>query len=439
MTVYIRPYVVATNHVEGCARRKCGPDCKRVTKGWEVDIVLTLPDGKELRERKRSSVTSKSGTKLWAERREMELLRNGNRADETAIPTLAEFVPRYMEEFCVANKQKPSTIDSKQATFDGRLLPLLGNLRLDEIGEEQVQRVKANMKDCKPKTINNVLCVLSKALKVAVRWRKTTGLNVMPVQIEHLKSDEVEIEFYEFEDYARLVESAEKIDPRAHLVVLLGGDGGLRTGEMIALEWSDIDFRRRQITIARSEWNGKVTLPKGGRTRKVPMTKKLAQVLKAHKHLRGPRVLYRDDGTSTSKQTLTTWMKAAQRRAGLRQTGNKHILRHTFCSHLAMRGATVIAIKELAGHRSLRTTMRYMHLSPDHKEQAIRLLDRVRDEGVLGDILETAQSATGSQAAGERARSPEKQRSSGVSPGASDLSDERGFVTLPGFEPGFMP
>ena len=53
-----------------------------------------------------------------------------------------------------------------------------------------------------------------------------------------------------------------------------------------------------------------------------------------------------------------------------------HILRHTFCSHLAMRGAPARAIQELAGHQDLITTQRYMHLSPAAIEGAIRLLDR---------------------------------------------------------------
>lgn len=56
--------------------------------------------------------------------------------------------------------------------------------------------------------------------------------------------------------------------------------------------------------------------------------------------------------------------------------GNFHILRHTFCSHLAMRGGAAKAIQELAGHTHLSTTMRYMHLAEGHKEQTIRLLDR---------------------------------------------------------------
>lgn len=55
-----------------------------------------------------------------------------------------------------------------------------------------------------------------------------------------------------------------------------------------------------------------------------------------------------------------------------------HILRHTFCSWLAMRGAPTTAIQELAGHESLPTTQRYMHLSPAAKDAAISLLDTAK-------------------------------------------------------------
>ena len=61
-----------------------------------------------------------------------------------------------------------------------------------------------------------------------------------------------------------------------------------------------------------------------------------------------------------------------------------HILGHTFCSHLAMRGAPVRAIQELAGHAHLSTTQRYMHLSPAATEAAIRLLDAA-DGGEIGE------------------------------------------------------
>jgi hypothetical protein len=56
--------------------------------------------------------------------------------------------------------------------------------------------------------------------------------------------------------------------------------------------------------------------------------------------------------------------------------GGVHILRHTFCSHLAMRGAPARAIQELAGHADLTMTQRYMHLSPAALDSAIRLLEQ---------------------------------------------------------------
>ena len=80
----------------------------------------------------------------------------------------------------------------------------------------------------------------------------------------------------------------------------------------------------------------------------------------------------------------------AARRAGLAQQG-VHIPRHTFCSHLSMRGAPVAAIQELAGHANLGTTQRYMHLSPAAIESAIKLLDQPVSDLVRGDIGETGQ------------------------------------------------
>ena len=68
-----------------------------------------------------------------------------------------------------------------------------------------------------------------------------------------------------------------------------------------------------------------------------------------------------------------------------------HILRHTFCSHLAMRGEPPRAIHELAGHRELGMTQRYMHLSPAALDSAIRLLDHAPAVKVFGDMVETAE------------------------------------------------
>ncbi len=68
-------------------------------------------------------------------------------------------------------------------------------------------------------------------------------------------------------------------------------------------------------------------------------------------------------------------LRRAYRKAGLRKVG-WHMLRHTFASHLVMRGAPLKAVQELLGHSTMEMTMRYAHLSPDVRRDAVGLLDR---------------------------------------------------------------
>lgn len=98
-------------------------------------------------------------------------------------------------------------------------------------------------------------------------------------------------------------------------------------------------------------------------------------------------LISRESSTPVIDSKVESWVvgeyvRKAGRKANLPASG-AHRLRHTFCSHLAMRGAPARAIQELAGHQDLMTTQRYMHLSPTALDGAIRLLER-------GDILETA-------------------------------------------------
>ena len=121
----------------------------------------------------------------------------------------------------------------------------------------------------------------------------------------------------------------------------------------------------------------------------MPLTIRLAAALKMHRHLRAKRVLHQDDveRSPLTQKIVQDWMKRAARRANVKP--GVHILRHTFCSHLSMRGAPARAIQELAGHKDLATTQRYMHLSPAATDGAIRLLDDPRGSEIFGDIGET--------------------------------------------------
>src|SRR5262249_19426576 len=198
------------------------------------------------------------------------------------------------------------------------------------------------------KTVNNIMAVLSKLLHVAVDWNV---IERMPCVIKLLPIVKQSAGFHDFESYERLVSAANLVDAEAHLIALLGGEAGFGCGEMIAFEWRDVDLSKRQLCVRHSDWNGHVTAPKGGRLRYVPLTIRLAAALREHRHLRGSRVLCQADGSALTRQQVQYRGKRAARRADV--PDGVHVLRHSFCSHLAMRGAPARAIQELAGHSEL--------------------------------------------------------------------------------------
>jgi integrase len=219
-------------------------------------------------------------------------------------------------------------------------------------------------------------------LKKAVEW----GVIERAPSVKLLKVAGGSFDFFDFDEFDQLVAAAKRGDPRAHLIVLLAGQAGLRSGELRALRWADVNLEKRQLRVERSEWRGQVSTTKGGRIRYVPLTVALTDALRASRHLRGPLLLYRDDGSP-----VRGYVDQAARAAHLREKG-PHMLRHTFCSHLAINGVPVRAIQELAGHRNLSTTLRYMHLSPVAIDSAIRTLEQRLGTPRCGDILETTQA-----------------------------------------------
>ena len=356
--------------------------------GWEVDVRIVLPDGRSQRERRRAPVSSKTAARRWGEARERELLIHpaAGAQPRKEVPTLQAFAGKFLDRHARANRQKPSTVVTKESILRVHLTPLLGAKRLDAITNEDVQRLKGTLRNRAPKTVNNVLTVLGVLLKTAVEW---DVIDRMPCTIRLVKVPQSSAAFHDFDTYDRLVEAARVTDPNAYCIVLLGGEAGLRRGEMMALEWADIDLAKRQLCVQRSYWDGHITAPKGGRLRYIPLTVRLATALREHRHLRSSLILCKEDGGVLKRKALRSCVQRAARRGHVENDG-VHVLRHTFCSHLAMRGAPARAIQELAGHANLSTTQRYMHLSPAALEGAIRLLDQPTPGLGRGDIVETA-------------------------------------------------
>jgi integrase len=140
---------------------------------------------------------------------------------------------------------------------------------------------------------------------------------------------------------------------------------GLRRGELVALRWRDVDFERSSIRASGSYTNGKLTTPKSGHGRVVPMVPEVAEAL-ARLGQRGfstgdDELVFRGDfGTYLDGSALRRRFVAACARAHLRPI-RFHDLRHTFGT-LAVRGAeSIVELQNWLGHAEVRTTMRYTH------------------------------------------------------------------------------
>jgi integrase len=141
--------------------------------------------------------------------------------------------------------------------------------------------------------------------------------------------------------------------------VLLSLNTGLRKGELIALEWTDINLSENLLTV-------RATTAKSGKSRHVPLNPEAVQVLERWQRQQPEGRLFpvKDFKTAwnglmdASKITLFRW----------------HDLRHTFASKLVMAGVDLNTVRELLGHADLQMTLRYAHLAPEHKAAAVALI-----------------------------------------------------------------
>jgi integrase len=190
-------------------------------------------------------------------------------------------------------------------------------------------------------------------------------------EVEWLKAARPDFDFLTFEEAAKLVASA---DDEWRAMVLVALRTGLRQGELLALRWSDVDLKAGRLVVRQNVVRGIIGTPKSGKPREVALSNDALVALKEHRHLRGPIVLCDATGCMLKKSECKHPLWRASKRAGLRRVG-WHVLRHTFASHLAMKGAPLKVVQELLGHSTIQMTMRYAHLAPEVARDAVKLLD----------------------------------------------------------------
>lgn len=345
---------------------------------WQIDIVMWR--GKE-RIRVRKSAHCRNRWEAVEKEREERAKLEAGAPLESAIPIFRHFANEFLETYAVTNN-KPSEVETKRTIVRLHLVPEFGEFRLDEIGPQEIERYKAKKvaAGLGPKTINNSLTVLHRTLAVAAEWGK---LRSVP-KVKWLKVPPPEFDFLTFEEAARLVSGA---DAEWRPMILLALRTGLRQGELLGLRWDDVDLVAGRLVVRRAAVRGVVGTPKNGKSREVPLSDDAVAALRGRpSRFRGEHVFAHEDGRMLTKGDCKHPLWRTCRKAGLRQIG-WHVLRHTFASHLAMRGVALKAIQELLGHSTMEMTMRYAHLSPDVRRDAVRLLDGPTGVPIVQDTI----------------------------------------------------
>lgn len=346
---------------------------QRHGSGWLIDIRVRTPDGRVSRLR-RKVFGSRRKAVQWAE--EIANAAKLGRLVRPAAPDeegprqlpFAEFAWEWFETYAVANN-KPSEVLGKRIVLRRHLVPFFGNRIMSEFSAQDAERYKAEkLKEISAKTVNNHLIVLKKIFNSAVEWGL---LDKNPIaRVKKLKTADYEWDFLtRSESEAFLAACEGRWFP--FFATLLWT--GMRLGEVLALRWDDINWRGGKLVVRRSLFHKQFVTPKSGKPREIPLNSRLTEVLKAHRHERGDLVFSTDDGKPLDPSNVKRPFQAALKKAGLRMI-RIHDLRHSFASQLVMEGVPLRVVQELLGHASITMTLRYSHLAPESRREAVEVL-----------------------------------------------------------------
>lgn len=371
---------------------------------WEVTFYYDHP---LLHERKRfrrySPFPTKRKSETWAagwqtkmENREYWLALAEREARER-IPTLAEYLPRFIHES--RRITKPGTRTAYESKIRNHVLPTLGGIRLDSITTTDMTAVLAKIAN--DNTARSV-CV---ALGALFTWAEDHG--VLPPDCRP-KMNAPSIQspadltpvFLSDEQLARLLEVAHE---RIRTLIEVAVRTGLRIAELLGLIWDDVDAKRKKLRVARQYSLGasvvpsEMPAPKGDRTRWVPITDATLAILESHRKTvwAGETFVFSfaawpemcpsaPDAASGSSlepihpNRLRSVRETAFAAAGIPESHRGwHCLRHTYAARLATDGMSLRELQKLLGHSSVRTTEIYASLLPKAQDEARGRLEKL--------------------------------------------------------------
>ena len=337
------------------------------TRKYEAYFTYEHIDGRKERVRKTTPFRNKKDAEAWAEGYKRDLMKQDlGQTVGRSIPILSEFAPKALK---LMIDNKPSAMKSKKSILDNHLLSAFGEVPLDKITKTRIKeyRVKKLESGLSPKTINNHVSALARILSEA----EEEGLITLVPRIKRLPLEETHFDFLTIEELNALFDAGEE---PYRTMMIVAGKAGLRQGELLGLQWKDLDLDNGFLLVKRSIFRGVVGSTKSRKIRRVPLGDDVTSALIAQKHNRGSHVFCCKAGQPLTDNICKNPIRKACRLAGIRTIG-WHVLRHTYASHLVQAGVDILRVCKYLGHSDVRVTMRYAHLAKDEGREAAKLLD----------------------------------------------------------------
>jgi integrase len=298
---------------------------------------------------------------------ESKLAKKSFKIDECS-PEKKVYLKQFIDEYLRYSEthKAPKTTLRDRLTFRNFMI-YISDRTLNTIDHRLIdQYINSRAKEVTKSTVNIELRHLKAAFTKAVQWgyiEKNPFGQVRPFRIAQSAPL-----FLTEEQVLKLLEMIEESWLRQ--VVIFGVNTGVRVGELVNLEWSDIDLGNRIINI--SQKNDFTT--KSRRERIVPVNDEVYDLL-TNVDKSGSYVFSTSGGCKRREEFISKRFKSYVRKAELDERFTFHSLRHTFASHLVQNGVSLYIVSKLLGHSNLKTTEVYAHLAPDTFQGVVNLLN----------------------------------------------------------------
>jgi integrase len=319
-----------------------------------------------------------------------QVLRDFNLDTGEAPQTFGVYGQLWLNDYIKTTK-RATTYQRYQSLFTNHIKPAIGGIRLDRLKRSDVRALSLKMhsEGLSRSSISTAKNVISGVLEYAM------DADIIKTNISKGVLRKLGLDSHQGREIVRGMTPSEvelflatclKLAPKWYPFFLCAFRTGCRLGELLALEWGDIDFAGRFIQVQRSFRNGRLTATKTGKVRRVDMSDQLHDELSrllTKSRVEGlaaglgaaVEIIFHTDGAHTSQNSVRNVWKRVLGKAGLSDK-RIHDIRHTYASTLLSTGASPVYVKEQLGHSSIQMTVDiYGHLIPGSNREAVNRLD----------------------------------------------------------------